>query len=187
MIPQDGPIGRYKVITHFERTPNSVSEFWHITVDEPLEFTRYLDSPAESYGPGITPKTQVVHGYQLAVCAFPATDTTIARTVIHCAQQLLGDAGISYGAFGARILDGVYGVEAAMRIFGYLPEEQKSWEVDREPNVHWMVYPQGANEWMTTHSIDWAAHVRSEAGEGNVIEFVERDPKALLAYIMIPE
>lgn len=96
------------------RNPAVGSKTYFFELDRPMAFLESVRVPGL---PDID--TQFMEAKFVAVCCFKGT---VPRTVIHAANKLSGGDGFSYGALGARIVDGINNADTALMLQGYVPE-----------------------------------------------------------------
>lgn len=139
------------------------NDYFEIEVDPPLVF------PASSR-PG---ERGTVLGSLCAVCVCTLGEG-LTRTVIHKAERLFGEKGISYGAGPCLIFDHIPNLIGVMEHLGYEetvldPEEY----VENLKGVCWEVWHGDVGEWLLTHNKEFALRVWHRHGASNVKEYRE--------------
>jgi hypothetical protein len=145
------------------------NDFFEIECDPPLTF--YTKYPT----PGVPGSANVEKSSLCAVCVCPIGDGLV-RTVIHKAERLQGESGISYGSGVALILDGCTSLTQAMETFGYRRvEKPQDNPIDMSASNHcWEVWPEGASRWILTHDRELAE------------ETYKRSPSSVIQYVQEP-
>jgi hypothetical protein len=144
------------------------NDYFEIEVDPPLVFPAVSPPGSPGYAKG------TVTGSLCAVCVCTLGDG-LTRTVIHKAERLFGDKGISYGAGPCLIFDHIPTLIGAMEHLGYTEHILDPAEENCEnlKGVCWEVWHGDVGEWLLTHNKEFALRVWHRHGDGNVKEYRE--------------
>jgi len=151
------------------RDGESENDYFEIEFNPPLKF------PDPNSKPGHF--TKVVEGSLCAVCISTICEG-LTRAVIHKAERLWGDKGISYGDGPSLIFDHIPNLIGLMEHIGYTEYEPESATAPDTasfpPKSHtWEIWPAGASQWLLTHDEGLARYVYQTCGRESVKEYVE--------------